>query len=421
MQALQHSRSQFKPESVQTIDVPDDRLNLYSILEQEAELGVQALTRGSADMAVTFFQSALQKMTVDQPLYDHLVHDLLLSYKLLIQQLLQNHDPSTAVDFVNASLRLEISGRMNEDAGFLRRFAGVFQNLAVILFQSGLYEASLVCCRKAISVYASPGAYVNFTNALAATGGRARLSDFSTELTPGQLGRHLFIACVPKSASTFLKNLLLRLTGYRDLFAVYAAGQTEHEIYLPTLCEHADSNTVTQQHCRASDANVHLMQAFGIRPVVLVRNIFDSVMSLLDFYNGGAFKSSYFRADWPTLDEETKIDLLIENVIPWYFQFVGSWDLAEKQQRLEVHWLSYEEFIADKCSAVLQILRFHGLGASRRGVEQCIREVESNGRKNRFNKGVAGRGRSGLTDRQKDQVRRLARYFPSTDFGRIGL
>jgi len=421
MQALRHSNSQSMPASVQTIDVPDDGRNLYSILEQEVELGVQSLTRGSADMAVTFFQSALQKMTVDQPLYDHLVHDLLLSYKLLIQQLLENHDTSTAVDFVNASLSLEISGRMSEDAMFLRRFAGVFQNLAVILFQSGLYEASLVCCRKAISVYASPGAYVNFTNALAATGGRARLSDFTTELTPGQLGRHLFIACVPKSASTFLKNLLLRLTGYRDLFAVYAAGQTEHEIYLPTLCENADSNTVTQQHCRASDANVHLMQAFGIRPVVLVRNIFDSVMSLLDFYNGGAFKTSYFRADWPRLDEETKIDLLIENVIPWYFQFVGSWDLAEKQQRLEVHWLSYEEFIADKCSAVLKILGFYGLGASRGGVEQCIREAESNGRKNRFNKGVAGRGRSGLTERQKDQVRRLARYFPSTDFGRIGL
>jgi len=421
MQALQHSRSKFTPQSVQLIDVPDDSRNLYSILEQEVELGVQALNRGSADMAVTFFQSALQKMTLDQPLYDHLVHDLLLSYKLLIQQLLSNHDTSTAVDFVNASLSLEISGRMSEDAVFLRRFAGVFQNLAVVLFQSGLYEASLVCCRKAISVYASPGAYVNFTNALAATGGRARLSDFTTELTPGQLGRHIFIACVPKSASTFLKNLLLRLTGYRDVFVVYAAGQTEHEIYLPTLCEYADSNTVTQQHCRASDANVHLMQAFGIRPVVLVRNIFDSVMSLLDFYNSGAFKTSYFRADWPTLDEETKIDLLIENVIPWYFQFVGSWDLAEKQQRLEVHWVSYEEFTADKCSAVFKILEFYGLGASRRGVEQCIGEVESNGRKNRFNKGVAGRGRSGLTERQKDQVRRLARYFPSTDFARIGL
>src|SRR5947208_10982458 len=127
------------------------------------------------------------------------------------------------------------------------------------------------------------------------------------EITPEQLGRHLFIACVPKSASTFLKNLLLNLSGYRDLFTVYAAGQTEHEIYLPTLRESAHLDTVTQQHCRASDANVHLMQAFGIRPVVLVRNIFDSVMSLLDFYDQGAFQTSYFRADWPVLDKETKI------------------------------------------------------------------------------------------------------------------
>ncbi|MBA3570314.1 MAG: sulfotransferase domain-containing protein, partial [Pyrinomonadaceae bacterium] len=180
-------------------------------------------------------------------------------------------------------------------------------------------------------------------------------------------------------------------------------------------------DTVTQQHCRASDANVHLMQAFGIRPVVLVRNIFDSVMSLLDFYNQGAFQTSYFRADWPVLDEETKIDLLIENVIPWYFQFVASWDLAEKQQRLELHWLSYEDLIADKPSSVLKVLEFYGLGASRRGVEERIGEIESEERKIRFNKGVTGRGRTGLNNRQNEQIRRLTRYYPSTDFGRLGL
>ena len=408
-------------QSVQTFDVPHDALNLYRILEQEVELGNEALNRGSGDMAVTFFQSALQKMTLDQPLYDHLVHNLLLSYKLLIQQLLKEDDKSTAIDFAHAALRLEIRAKMSEEAAFLRRFAGIFQNLAVVFFQHGLFQVSLSYCRKAISVYPSPSAYVNFTNALAATGGRANLSDFTTELTEQQLGRHIFIACVPKTASTFLKNLLLKLTGYRDLFAVYAAGQTEHEIYLPTLCEFARLDTVTQQHCRASDANVHLMQAFGIRPVVLVRNIFDSVMSLLDFYDKGAFKTSYFRADWPSLNEQTKIDLLIENVIPWYFQFVASWDQVERRKRLDVHWLSYEELTADKCSAVLKVLEFYGLGASRRGVEQCIAQIEGNREKNRFNKGVAGRGKSGLSDLQKKQVRRLAGYFPSTDFGCIGL
>jgi len=415
------SSSHFIPQSGNTIDVPHLSENLYATLHQEVELGVQALRRESADMAVTFFQSALQKLTIDQPFYDHLVHNLLLSYQLLIEKLLKQGDRSTALDFLRAALRLEIRGNMAEDVTFLRKFAGAFQSLGIVFFQSGLNEQSVLCYRKAISIYPSPGSYVNLTNSLAVTGQRAKLSDFTTEITPEQLGRHLFIACVPKSASTFLKDLLVNLTGYRDLFTVYAAGQSEHEIYMPTLRESAELNTVTQQHCRASDANIHLMQAFGIRPVVLVRNIFDAVMSLLDFYNKGAFQTSYARADWPALDEETKIDLLIENVIPWYFQFVSSWDLAEKQKRVEVHWLSYEDLVADKPVSVLEVLEFYGLGASRRGVEHRIREIESEQQKIRFNKGVTGRGRSGLNNRQKDQVRRLTRYYPSTDFGRIGL
>src|SRR3989441_9705766 len=350
------SRSHFIRQSGNTIDVPHLSGNLYSILQQEVDLGVQALERESADMAVMLFQSALQKVTVDQPFYDHLVHNLLLSYKLLIEQLLKQGDTSTALDFLRAALRLEIRGEMAEDSMFLRKFAGAFQSLAIVFFENSLNQESLLCCRKAISVYPSPGSYVNLTNSLSATGQRAKLSDFTTEITPEQLGRHLFIACVPKSASTFLKNLLMNLTGYRDLFTVYAAGQSEHEIYLPTLRELAHLDTVTQQHCRASDANIHLMQGFGISPVVLVRNIFDSVMSLLDFYNRGAFQTSYFRGDWPALNEDTKIDLLIENVIPWYFQFVASWDLAEKQKRIEVHWLTYEDLVADKPSSLLAIL-----------------------------------------------------------------
>ncbi|HEU4479640.1 MAG TPA: sulfotransferase domain-containing protein [Pyrinomonadaceae bacterium] len=420
MQVLD-SKSQFIPQMPQPSNVPKAGESLYSILQQEVDLGVQALQRENADMAVTMFQSALQKLTVDQPFYDHLVHNLLLSYQLLIQRQLKQGDRSAALDFLGAALRLEICGNMSEDASFLRMFAGAFQSLGIVFFQHNLNEASLLCCRKAIAVYPSPGSYVNLTNSLAASGQPARLSDFTTEITPEQLGRHLFIACVPKSASTFLKNLLVNLTGYRDLFTVYAAGQSEHELYLPTLRESAHLDTVTQQHCRASDANVHLMQAFGIRPVVLVRNILDSVMSLLDFYNKGAFQTSYFRNDWPLLDQETKIDLLIENVIPWYFQFVASWELAEKQKRLEMHWLSYEDLIADKPSSVLKILEFYGLGASRHGVEQRIREIESEGQKIRFNKGVKGRGTSGLNNRQIEQIRRLTRYYPSTDFGRIGL
>ena len=86
MQGATLTESSFhNQQSSRTIDVPPSSRNLYSILQQEVALGIQALSRESADMAVTLFQSALQKLTVDQPVYDHLVHNLLLSYELLIE------------------------------------------------------------------------------------------------------------------------------------------------------------------------------------------------------------------------------------------------------------------------------------------------------------------------------------------------
>lgn len=406
----------------QTIDAPNLNRNLLSVLQQEVDLGTQALKNGNPDIAVTFFQSALQKMSVEMPFYDHLVHNLLLSYRDLTERLLGEGKTDVALKFVESALSLELRGEMAEDSVFRQRFAEVFQGLSVILFKNAKFDPSVECVRKAIRIHQFPSDYINLTNSLSAASQPARLSDFTTDITPEQLGRHIFIACVPKSASTFLKNLLISVTGYRDMFAVYAAGQTEHELYLPTVREFAHFDTVTQQHCRASDANVHIMQAFGIRPVVLVRNIFDSVMSLLDFYNNqGAFYNTYFRGDFVSLDEETKIDLLIDNVIPWYLQFTASWDLVEKQRRLQIHWLTYEELIGNKASAVQQVLNFYGLGAYEKALESKIRETEGESRKIRFNKGVAGRGKAGLSNKQKDRIRQLTRYYPSTDFGRMGL
>ncbi|PYS66070.1 MAG: hypothetical protein DMF74_02105, partial [Acidobacteria bacterium] len=155
------SRAQFSPAISKTIEIPTASGNLYRTLQQEVELGAQALRSERADMAVTFFQSALQKISLTDPFYDHLVHNLLSSYLLLIEQLLKQGDTNTARDFLRASLTLEVRGQMADDATFLRRFAGAFQNLGLICFQNGLNEESVWCCRKAISTYAAPGSYVN--------------------------------------------------------------------------------------------------------------------------------------------------------------------------------------------------------------------------------------------------------------------
>lgn len=396
--------------------------NVIGALQQEIDLGVQALRQGNADVAVTFFQSALSKMSPEMEYYDHLVHNLLLSYKAIIEKLFAAGDEETASGFLRSALKLEIAGDMAGDIPFRHGFADAFHSISLSCFDHRHFQASLQSCRKALSIHRDPSYYVTLTNALSVSGLPSMLSDYTSDLVPEQLGRHIFIACAPKSGSTFLKNVLARVTGYRDIFTVYAAGQSEHELYLPTINAYAAYNTVTQQHCRASDANIQMMNAFGIRPIVLVRDIFDSVISLLDFYNiQGAFFNTYFRADFPDLDEETKIDLLIDNVLPWYFQFVASWDLAEKQQRIDIKWLRYEDMISDKAGTTIDLLNFYGLGAPAKAVEGSIAEIESEGRKIRFNKGVAGRGKAGLSDRQKEKIRRFSRYYPSADLGRIGL
>lgn len=393
----------------------------YSTVQLEVDLGVKALSNNDAEMAIVFFQSAQQKLTVRQPFYDHLLHNLLLSYKLRIEQALGNGEHPAALSTLHSALKLEIQGEMAADVEFRKHFAGVFDSLGIVFLRHRKFEEAVRCSRKAISLHPTPGFRINLENALRASCERSVLSDFATPLTSEKPGLHIFIACVPKSGSTFLKNALVSITGYRDAFMVYTPGQFEQDLYLPMLDSMAGADTVTQQHCRASDANVQMMQAYGIRPVVLVRNIFDCVVSLLDFYNGGAFSNSFFRADYPSLDEETRIDLLIDTLVPWYFEFVASWSLVNKQGRLESMWLSYEDVIKDKPQAIKDVLGFYGLSAPHRGLVRRIGEIERQKQRTRFNKGVTGRGEARLSDTQKDRIRSYTRYFPTTDFSPIGL
>jgi len=153
-----------------------------------------------------------------------------------------------------------------------------------------------------------------------------------------------------------------------------------------------------------------------------VRNIFDTVVSLLDFYRQGFTFSTFFdRQEFLAFDEQQQIDLLIEYAIPWYFQFVASWQRAERDERVEVYWLTYDEMIKDKPGAVERVLDFYEIMAPREEIEKQIALTESDKDKNRFNKGVAGRGRAGLSSSQREAVIKLSRHFPNTDFSCLGL
>ncbi|MDG4598226.1 MAG: tetratricopeptide repeat protein [Candidatus Contendobacter sp.] len=390
-------------------------------LKSEIDSGNSHLRQGNPEEAIAAFQRALAKAPPHLAAYDVITHNLMTAYKQYIELLLQTNDFDTTNRHLPDVFALRLRGEMAGDMEFRGRFADVYYDLGKIFYRARQHEAALACVRRAIAIQPCPSYYVDLTNALGFVKTRARLADYTQDYPPEQLGRHLFIACAPKSGSTFLKNVLVKLTQFKDLFCTYAALQNEHELDLPQLAKFGRVNKVTQQHCRATEANIQLMQAFGIRPVILVRNIFDTVMSLLDFYKGGFTFSTFFdRADFDRFSDEERIDLLIEYAVPWYFQFVVSWQRAEREGRLSLCWLNYETMISDKPGTVERLLTFYGIAAPRQAIETIISASEADPRGNRFNQGIAGRGQSGLSAAQRERIIGLARFFPKADFGCLG-
>jgi hypothetical protein len=80
-----------------TMNITAPSQDLYRIVQQEVDLGAHALRHENADVAITFFQSALEKLTFQQPFYDHLVYNLLMGYTLLARQRLEAGDNTSAI------------------------------------------------------------------------------------------------------------------------------------------------------------------------------------------------------------------------------------------------------------------------------------------------------------------------------------
>jgi hypothetical protein len=290
------------------------------------------------------------------------------------------------------------------------------------LSRQGRYEEALGWIRRALALEPNHlGLRIELANALELTGQRAVLSDFLPDAKAEELGTHILIACMPKSGSTFLKAALCELTGWPEANLAYAYLQNEPELYLPNLLQVAAWNTVTQQHCRATGPNVQIMQAFNMRPIVLVRNLPDAVVSLYDFFEQGAVKNTFYGEIWPGLGERDKYDLIIDHLMPWYVQFYASWERVQRQGRLPCLFVLYREMVADKPGTLARIADFLGLRRTRRQCTEAARIVDGDAYRSRFNKGQVGRGYKILSADQKGRLLRLMRICGLINEDRIWL
>lgn len=233
----------------------------------------------------------------------------------------------------------------------------------------------------------------------------------------------ILIAAMPKSGSTFLTQVLVKLTGYEGSGLWYAP-INEQDLYLPKLLISTEFPNISRQHVRATDPNIELMKIFSIRPIILVRDIFDVVISLQDyFYNKTLIVPfCYLDKNFYKLDSETQRDFIIDLALPWFFNFYVSWHNAYFNKYIdEALWIQFKDLILDKTITIRKILNFYKIDKTDREIQSAIESLEKDKNKINMNKGIIGRGSKLLTKKQKEKIIELSDYYPGVDFKYIGI
>jgi hypothetical protein len=240
-----------------------------------------------------------------------------------------------------------------------------------------------------------------------------------------QSGPYVFVACMPRTGSTFLTETLCELTGFKRVELTDAFVENEQELDVPRLLDAYSYGTVTQQHVCANARTVRLMRDFGIRPVVLVRNVFDAVASIRHFLltEGCGKWPTFFTTDerFRGLDEATQYEQIVELGLPWYFDFFVSWAGVAERGALETLWLTYEDAVADWPGALRRVAEFYDLDADASAIDAALGRTTERASSLRLNQGVVGRGEAVLDPAVRERIRRYTRFYPDVDFTPIGL
>jgi hypothetical protein len=224
-------------------------------------------------------------------------------------------------------------------------------------------------------------------------------------------GHHaILLAAMPKSGSTYFCEALASLPGMRRAHLVMGYEHHEQELVLDHLLTYAGTDYVAQHHLRHSEATEQLCALFALRPIVLVRNIFDAMASLRDHLMRFGLDFSMARVDpaFRGWDEGRQYRFIAEMMMPWFVTFYVGWSRAADRLIL-----SYEDLLENPVALVTRAARHAGLAVSADDARAALAAART--RPIHFNRGVSGRGRS-LPAAARQRVLDQLAFYPDVDF-----
>ncbi len=203
------------------------------------------------------------------------------------------------------------------------------------------------------------------------------------------LSRHILVACMPKSGSTFLTNAIAHYPQFRKVMLAPAYDQREQELCQIRLSRyHNRGKFVSQEHVRNSEWTQRLIAQYGLSPVVLIRDLPDIVVSLRDHVRRESRTTpvAYITQRHAQQSDSELETTLVRLAIPWYLNFYATW--SEATNALTIR---YEDLIRTPVATIADVLRHANIQPNENHIQQALKECA--GGANRLNVGVAGRGK----------------------------
>jgi len=235
----------------------------------------------------------------------------------------------------------------------------------------------------------------------------------------------VLIVSFPKCGSTYLMNTLLNLSDHGAYRLCYRNEQNDHDLYLPYLSMWNQHGVISLVHMKATLPNVELIKLFDIRPIITVRNIFDTVASLLNNLNQGKLDStkalgySFLWQDQTIMDmsDERKIDCLIDFAVPWCINYYVSWIYFTRQGQFEAKWVHYDDIMDNWEATIRSTCDFVGMG--HKCTDEALVPLKQS-RNSPYNSTKQGADLNPLSMEQKKRIVNMISYYPDVDFAEFG-
>lgn len=238
----------------------------------------------------------------------------------------------------------------------------------------------------------------------------------------------VLLAFAPKSAGTFFRTAIIQATGGQLARIVHAEGGRDAAPYLPTLIAYylgaiTPKPLVTHVHMPASLGNRNFLNAFDIKPVIMIRSIPDMLASLWDMVgkdpNLPMGLSFLVPTRFPSMTHEEKADLMIDMAGPWYVNYFATWMRYIQSDPDRVCVLHYHDFKSDPAAVLEKALAHARLPRSREQCQAALDSVWEERNDYRFNKGERGRGDRYFTPAHIARLERMLGHYeilaPLTD------